>query len=129
MIAPFTAACPSCGAADARREANPGIGVGYAVMGVFLIHIAFAVEWYGGVGVMHQVLGWGLALSATWGLIQDGRALATGAPTSRFWIETRSRCDACGATTRYATAQRVTRVLLLATFAIFAYLRFAPPSV
>lgn len=129
MIAPFAAPCPSCGAPGARRAANPGLGLGFAVMGAFLIQIAFAVEWYGGVGVMHQVLGWGLLLSAVWGLIQDGRALASGAPTSKFWIETRSRCASCGTTTSYATGQRVTRVLLLATFALFAYLRFAAPSV
>lgn len=129
MIAPFAARCPACGAEGARRAANPGLGIGFAVMGVFLIHIAFAVEWYGGVGLMHQVLGWGLVLSAVWGSIQDGRALAAGAPTSKYWIETRSHCGACGTTTRYATAQRVTRALLLATFAIFAYLRLASPSV
>ncbi|MFN7950115.1 MAG: hypothetical protein U0610_00165 [bacterium] len=129
MIPLGSTRCRGCGAEGARRTANPGIGVGFLAMGVFLIAIALAVRWYGGVGVWHQVLGWGLVISASAGLFGDGRALLRGGETSAFWIETRTRCGACGQRTRYATGQRVTRWLLLATFLVFGYLRFGSPRI
>ncbi len=121
--------CPACGAEGAHRAFNPGIGLGFFAMGIFLIAIGLAAKWYGGVGVWHQVLGWGLVISAGAGLVRDARALAAGGQTSAYWIETRTRCEGCGARTRYGTGQRVTRWLLLATFAIFGYLRFGAPRI
>jgi len=124
MIAPFAARCPSCGAEGARRAANPGIALGFGLMGVYLIQIAFTVSWYGGVGLMHQMLGWTLLGLTGLGVFKDARALAARGETSGFWIETRSRCGDCGQRGRYAPLHVATRVLLAITFGVFVYLRF-----
>lgn len=126
MTRAFVTPCSTCGA-DARRSIHPGVAVGFAVMGVYLIWIARSVAWYGGVGVMHEVLGWTLVVLALWGGASDTRALLRGRETSHFWLDTRARCARCGGHTAYARDVRLTRILLLATLALVGYLQFIAP--
>lgn len=120
----FATRCPACGSEGARRRLNPGIALGYGAMGAYLVWIDFEVSWYGGVGVMHGVLGGILLVLSSWGLVSDARALLSSRRGSGFWIETRTTCRGCGVRSRYLPSHRIVRTLVLATLGLLAWLRF-----